>query len=190
MRRVLRDIGQIRVRPRRRALIAVPVALGAAVVLAACGSGSATGDGEEAAALTPGPDAADAACTDLLDRLPATVLSLARDTGEQPRGIARWGDPAISLSCGATPTGPTTDECIEVDDVSWVFTESDDSYNFLTYGRDPAVLVRVPSSVERSSATGALADLNDAVAELDTTERRCYDVTDTVPGSSATTATN
>ncbi|GAB6897545.1 DUF3515 family protein [Kineosporia succinea] len=182
MRLVLPDIARLGVRPPRRALIAVPVTLGTIVALAGCGSGSSSGD-TAVPALTSGPDASSAACTDLADRLPEKVLSRARNPAQEPTGIATWGDPAISLSCGATPTGPTTDECIDINDVAWVFRESASAYTFLTYGRDPAVQVQVPSSIERSTATGALVDLEEAVRPLETTERRCYDVTDPVPSS-------
>ena len=182
MRPVPRDIAQIRVRPRRRALIAVTVTLGA---LAGCSTGSATQ--AEVPAITPGPDATSPACTELLERLPATVLSKARITAREPAGTARWGtddgDDAILLSCGAPPTGPTTDQCIEVNDVSWVFREAGGGYSFLTYGRDPAVQVLVPGSVERTQATAALVDLNDAVDPLEKTERRCYDLADTAPSA-------
>ncbi|GAA3595786.1 DUF3515 domain-containing protein [Kineosporia mesophila] len=186
MRQVLRDIGQNRVRPRRRALIAVPVALGATATLmamTACGSGSSSGNAD-VPALTPGPDAAVAACTELMDRLPGTVLSLARNSAQEPTGIATWGNPAISLTCGATPTGPSTDECIDINDVNWVFSESSAGYTFLTYGRDPAVQVWVPASVERSSATSALVDLEKAVKPLRTTERQCSDLADSAPSTS------
>lgn len=182
MRQVLRDSAQIRVRPRCRALIAVPVLLGA---LAGCSSGSAAG--ESTAAATRGPDADSAQCADLVGRVPATVLSQNRITGqEDPVNIAAWGvegqDP-ILLNCGVAPLGPTTDECIEVNDVAWVFREAAGGYLFTTYGRDPAVTVTVPSSVPRTEATGALVDLNDAVAPLEQTERKCYDLADTMPSA-------
>ena len=185
MRQLLGDSGQLRVRPRCRALIAVPVALGA---LAGCGSGSA-GENEPAgaAAVTQGPDASSPECTDLISRLPGTVLSRNRVTGaEHPANVAAWGaeDDPILLNCGVTPTGPTTDECIEVNDVSWVFRENAEGYTFLTYGRDPAVTVTVPVSVDRTQAPSALVELNDAVAPLEQTERRCYDLADTVPSAS------
>lgn len=187
MRRVLRDLGLIRVRPRRRALIAVPVALGTVLTATGCTSGSADGAADTLSA-TPGPDADSAACSRLLENLPDTVLSRQRNTADLATGLASWGDPAIWLSCGATPTGPTTDECIEVDDVAWVFQETSQAFTFLTYGRDPAVLVTVPASVERTEVTGALVDLNDAVDQLDTTQRRCYDITDTAVSDAASTA--
>lgn len=174
--------GKIRVRPRRRALIAVPAALGTLLTVAGCTAGSA-GSSEAASTPTSGPDADSTACSTLLSALPDTVLSRTRNN-DAGAGLASWGDPAIWLSCGATPTGPTTDECIEVDDVAWVFRETSQAFTFLTYGRDPAVLVTVPTSVERTQVTGALVDLNDAVNQLDTTEHRCYDVSDTTAGSS------
>jgi hypothetical protein len=168
----------IRVRPRRRALMAVPVVLAA---LAGCSSAAGNGSQE----LTPGPNASEAACTKLMTRLPATVLSRTRNTAQEPLGIATWGDPAIELSCGATPTGPTPDHAFAVNEVCWVITESTSSYTFLTYGRDPAVLVRVPTSIERTEATSALVDLDKAVSALKQSQHRCLDLDDTAPTPTA-----
>ncbi len=168
----------VRVRPRRRALIAVPMAL---LALAGCSSSSDAGTGK----LTAGPNASDAACTTLLDHLPKTVLSKARNTAQEPQGIATWGDPAISMTCGAAATGPTPDKAFAVNNVCWVITDDTKSYTFLTYGRTPAVQVRVPSSVERSQATGALVDLDKAVSALKQTQNRCLDLDDTAPTPTA-----
>ncbi len=111
MRQVRAVPPMIRVRPRRRALIAVPVALLTLLTLAGCSSADSGGSSEK---LTAGPNASDAACTSLMTRLPKTVLSKARNPAQEPAGIATWGDPAIELSCGAAPTGPTGDEAFEV----------------------------------------------------------------------------
>ena len=178
MRQASGVLPKIRVRPRRRALIAVPVAL---LTLAGCSSSSDGGTEK----LTAGPDASNAACTKLMTRLPKTVLSKARNTAQEPKGVATWGTPAISLTCGAAPTGPTPDKAFAVNNVCWVITDDTTSYMFLTYGRDPAVQVRVPSSVERSQATGALVDLDEAVSSLKLTKNRCLDLDDTAPTPTA-----
>ncbi|GAB3253354.1 DUF3515 family protein [Kineosporia babensis] len=184
MRQVLGDSGQIRVRPRRRALIAVPVALAAALALTACGGNDDDPADEPAEAFfTLTEEAKSAECADLLEQLPETVLGRSR-TAQDSVGMATWGDPPIYLACGATPTGPTTDACIDVNDVAWVFSETPEHYRFLTYGRTPAVEVQVPTSVERTQATGALVDLSEAVAPLEQTERRCYDAADSAPSAS------
>jgi hypothetical protein len=158
--------------------MAVPVVLAA---LAGCSPASSNGSQE----LTPGPNASDAACTKLMTRLPATVLSRTRNTAQEPLGIATWGNPAIELSCGAAASGPTADQAFTVNDVCWVITESTSSYTFLTYGRDPAVMVQVPISVERTEATSALVDLDKAVSALKQGQHRCLDLDDTAPTPTA-----
>jgi hypothetical protein len=131
------------------------LALTLAVGLAGCGA-----DEPE-----PGPDAGTAACTALLGRLPDRVLNRQR-TALDVAGAAAWGDPAIVLRCGVTPTGPTSDPCNEYDGIGWVFTETDDVYRFLTYGRVPAVEVTVPTSIDRSTVSGGLIDLAKAVKPI------------------------
>jgi hypothetical protein len=132
-------------------------------VLAGCGSG----DEVKAA-----PGAKAPACSALSSRLPAKVLDRARGT-LKVTGAAEWGDPAIVLRCGVTAPGPTTDPCLEVDGLGWVFTETRSSFRFVSYGRDPAVELTVPTSVDRTTASGALADLADAVRPIPTTTK-CY----------------
>lgn len=125
-------------------------------VLAGCGSPSPQ----------PGPNAGTAACTALVGRLPPRVLDRPR-TELDVAGAAAWGDPAIVLRCGVPPTGPTTDPCLEISGLDWTFTETDEAYRFVTYGRTPAVEVTLPTSIDRTLASGALVDLADAVSPLE-----------------------
>ncbi len=78
---------------------------------------------------------------------------------------AAWGSPAVVLRCGVwEPAGlGDTSQLIEVDGVDWFLVERPATYVFTTVGRRPFVQVRVPSSVDRSSATGPLVDLAKAV---------------------------
>jgi Protein of unknown function (DUF3515) len=128
-------------------------------LLAGCGSD-----------LKPGPDAAAPACGALIKRLPDRVLNRSR-TKLDVAGAAGWGDPAIVLRCGVPATGPTADPCVEYDGLDWVFTETKGTFRFLSYGRNPAIEVRVPASVGRSAAPDALIDLADAVRPIPTTTR-------------------
>jgi uncharacterized protein DUF3515 len=125
------------------------------LVVAGCGSD----------APQPGPDAGAPACTALLKRLPAQVLDRQR-TDLDVAGAAAWGDPPIVLRCGVPPTGPTTDRCLEVGGLDWTFTETKDAFQFVTYGRTPAVEVRLPTSIDRTSAPGALVDLAASVSAI------------------------
>ena len=128
--------------------------------------------------VTAAPSAGDAGCTALLPRLPATLLGRGRTTATVA-GSATWGDPAIVLRCGVTPPGPSADACVEVDDTDWLFTEDQTTLRFTTYGRTPAVELAVPAgSVDRTQASGALAELAAAVRPL-TVSRRCVGLDDT-----------
>jgi hypothetical protein len=118
--------------------------------------------------VEPGPDGASAACTSLLDRLPGTVLDRSRSE-LNVAGAAAWGDPRVVLRCGVPPTGPTSNPCIEADDVDWTLAESGDTLRFTTFGRNPAVEVSVPGSVGRENASGALIDLAAAVRAIPAT---------------------
>jgi len=130
----------------------------AGLVLGLTGCGS---DG----APKPGPDAGTAACTALLQRLPDRVLDRPR-TDLAVAGAAAWGDPAIVLRCGVPPTGPTTDPCSEVNGVDWTFSETKKVFRFVSFGRTPAVELTLPTSIDRTTAPGALVDLADAVKPL------------------------
>jgi hypothetical protein len=140
---------------------AVLPALAGVVLLAGCGGGPD---------LRPGPQAGSAACSDLLGRLPARVLDRPR-AALDVAGAAAWGEPAVVLRCGVPPTGPTSDPCIEVDDVDWTFSQPDRDFRFVTYGRSPAVEVVVPAAVGRQNAPSALIDLTGAVRPLPATAR-------------------
>lgn len=133
----------------------------AALVLAGCAG---------PLAVEAGPDATDPACAGLLAALPRTVAGAqARQTSGT--GTAAWGEPAVLLRCGVTPTGPTSRECVGVEApdgsvVDWVLLASDDSGAILTtYGRRPAVEVEVPAGYGPATLS-VLPDLGPAVAAL------------------------
>jgi hypothetical protein len=134
--------------------------LGLALALTAAGCSS----------LEPGPQAGTPACSALLKRLPAQVLDRER-TDLDVAGAAAWGDPAIVLRCGVEPTGPTDAPCLDIDGLDWTFTEKDDRFQFVTFGRSPAVEVRVPTSINRTTASSALVDLSAAVKPLPASSR-------------------
>jgi hypothetical protein len=143
-----------------KALLAMTAAL---AVLAGCGSSGST-------AVAPAPDAAQPACAQLTGRLPDRVLDKSRNQ-LAVTGAASWGDPAIVLRCGVRPAGPTSDPCLEADGLDWVFTETKDQFRFVTFGRTPAVEVQIPSTVDRTAASGALVDLADAVRPLKSSKK-------------------
>jgi hypothetical protein len=115
---------------------------------------------------------ADPACASMADRLPTLLLHQRRaPTSTSSPAVAAWGDPAIIWRCGVTPPGPTTNDCITVDGIDWVVDPLDDGTGFVTYGRDPAVQVLVPTAY--APETFALPALAAAVGTEPQNEHRC-----------------
>jgi hypothetical protein len=138
------------------------IALAAALVLVSCSS-------------APGPAAraGDPACGRALAAAPATVLGKGR-TPLGVRGTMGWGDPQIILRCGLPGLEPTTNTCLDVDGQGWVIADADaDPVVFTLYGHDPTVDVSVPGSYGKSSASGALVDLEPVARALPTNGRSC-----------------
>jgi hypothetical protein len=128
-------------------------------------------------ALQPAPDATNTACAQVVVGLPDTVAGLdQRKTDAQ--GTSAWGDPtAIRLWCGVSVPPPTAEfPCYSVEGVDWLLddTEAPD-YVFTTYGRDPAVELRVDSDL--ASGSDALKDLAFAVS-VSPKERECVGAED------------
>jgi hypothetical protein len=132
------------------------------VVLPGC-----TGGGD---ALEAAPAGGRAECAGVVDRLPERLLDEARVSVEAA-GVAAWGDPAIVLRCGVPVPGPTSDPCLTVDDVDWLYRDDDGDARFVSYGRDPAVEVTVPEGYGTQNAPAVLPDLAAAVTTIRTTKR-------------------
>lgn len=130
--------------------------------------------------MTPAEDANDPACADLIVRLPDEVAGLAkRTTNAQATGA--WGDPVgVQLVCGETPSGPTTDPCLNVSGIDWIVDGAQAPlYRVEAYGRTPGLVLYIDT--ERASSTDALLGLS-PIAKLLPQERECTSVTDTVDG--------
>ncbi len=135
-------------------------------VLLAAGSVAVGGCSSAASVAVPPPVGPGAGCGALHRALPDDVGGRStRDVTPASRRTAAWGSPALVLRCGvAKPAGlGATSQLIEVDGVDWFLVERPAAYVFTTVGRSAYVEVRVPSSVDRSSATGPLVDLGQAV---------------------------
>lgn len=129
------------------------------------------------------PDADDPACATLVLALPQRLAGLPglRTTSQ---ATAAWGEArsAVVLRCGVEPPGPTTDQCVTADDgttsVDWVAVpgpagpDGSSPWTFTTYGRVPAVEVRVPAAVTATRSTSFLLELGPAIATVEAT-RRC-----------------
>ncbi len=126
----------------------------------------------------PGPYATDPLCAQVVLSLPKTVLGQDR-AKITAQTTAAWGKPgaAIVLTCGVEPPIPTTKDCQSITTpvfgtpvvFDWISTEDDAGWTFTSYGRDPAVMVQVPHSLESTQPTGALVDIAGSVAYVEAT---------------------
>ncbi|WP_449277528.1 DUF3515 family protein [Leucobacter sp. GX24907] len=158
-----------RIRSVRRVVPALLGAFGLAASLTAC-AGTVPMEAAE--------DANDPACADVIVRLPQSVAGFdKRETNAQSTGA--WGDPAgVLLRCGIEPSGPTTDDCVNVNGVDWIIDRSNPPlYRFEAYGRSPGLEVIVDS--ELASGTEATVDLGE-IAKLLPQERQCTSLAETL----------
>lgn len=121
----------------RRSLAAAPLVL--VLGLAGCAS---------TVSLPAADDANNPVCADLTVRLPDAFGDLERRwTDAQATGA--WGDPtAVILSCGVTPPGPTTLQCVTFEGVDWIVDTSDlPMQRITTYGREPATELYIDTEV-------------------------------------------
>ena len=129
------------------------------IVLAGCSPGATP-----VPVPSPAPEVA-AACTQLVQALPAKVLDLKRrkTTPESPLTTA-YGDPPIEITCGVAPPAGMAEaqsQCFEVNGVGWFAKQVQNGYIFTTIGRSLYVEVAVPSKY--SPEANALTDVSDAI---------------------------
>ena len=149
-------------------LASAAVLLGGVTLLAGC-----AGD----VPMESTANANDPACANVIVRLPSTVADLERRT-TNAQSTGAWGDPAsVLLYCGGETSGPTTDTCVNVNEVDWIIDDSRAPlYRFEAYGREPGLSVVVDS--EKVSGTAAVIDLS-AVAKQLPQVRQCTSLDDT-----------
>ncbi|WP_022881122.1 DUF3515 family protein [Gryllotalpicola ginsengisoli] len=153
----------------RRLLPAAAAAVAFTAALAGC---------TPTVAMTAAKDANNPKCANVIVRLPDTVDGKKRDwTNAQSTGA--WGDPVVvQLRCGVTPLGPTTKQCVTVNDIDWVLLNDPDDkvLSYVTYGRTPAVEVDIQHGSGGASDAAVLPDLADAVAEIpQSAQHSCVD---------------
>lgn len=153
--------------PARRAL---PLAAAALVTLTACAP---------TVAVDVAPYATDPVCASVVLALPQELSADLPRLETDAQATTAWGraDAAVVLRCGVEPLGPTTDRCQSVSTpngptIDWVVVEEDGDWRFTTYGRVPAVEVRVPAAVTEFSSTSFVDLLGPAVAQT-AQERSC-----------------
>jgi hypothetical protein len=160
-------------RPTRRALLGVAAA---ATLLAGCAS---------AVPVEVAPHATDPVCASVVLATPDSLGDGLDRHDTTSQATTAWGDPAhaVVLRCGVEPLGPTTEHCVTVATpggatVDWVAVaddpehQDDSAWTFTTYGREPAVEVRVPAEVAQERSTAFIDALGPAV-DRTTKTRAC-----------------
>lgn len=116
--------------------------------------------------VRPAPRADAPECARIAEGYPSGLGGQRRATVSMA-GVAVWGDGAVTLRCGLNPPEPTIEACIDIDDVDWVWrgaTSRGGSKVLVTYGRDPAVEVRISDRV--GAIDEVLVELSRAVKPI------------------------
>lgn len=128
--------------------------------------------------ITAAPGAKAPACATALAAAPETVA----DKGRTPLpvdGALSWGEPAIVLRCGLPAPVPTTKPCLSVNGIDWIVETDSGPFVFVSYGRSPAVELRVPAGYRREAAVAAVTDVGPVAAALPADGRACVGADDT-----------
>lgn len=155
--------------PRRPALAAV-----AAVPVLALAAGCAP-----TVPVHVAPYATDPVCASIVLASPPSLADGLDRVATDAQATTAWGEPgaAVVLRCGVEPLGPTTDRCQSVETpngptIDWVVVEDDGDWTFTTYGRVPALELRVPEEVATTRST-SFVDLLGPAAAMARQERSC-----------------
>ncbi|WP_418276435.1 DUF3515 family protein [Isoptericola jiangsuensis] len=123
-----------------------------------------------------GENAADPACAPVMLALPDVVAGDLDKVDTNAQATAAWGESgaAVTLRCGVAQPGPSPDcQRIEAPDgtIDWIVASSEDgTWQFTTYGRDPAIQVTVPPTITADHSTSFITDLTGAVQLVPATQ--------------------
>jgi len=178
---------------RAAALIALPAALLAGVVvyqvLAGRAGGAGDGTAERGAGVAPTsarpqsttpvdvparplPDRVAAVCRALAIRLPDRLGDLPRrPVTAGPDQNAAYGDPPVTLACGGpAPSAPPGAQYLEINKVCWYYERGPDGSRWSLAGHEVPVVVMVPAQYTGQYLVDLATPVTAAVAR---TGRRC-----------------
>lgn len=153
----------------RRARVAVPI-LAVSLIVSAC---------TPVISVPAGQDAAEPVCADVVLSLPDVVLDQERSKTTS-QATAAWGEAgaAVTFICGVAQPDPASEDCQSItldiyneqETFDWIMSNSESGFTFVSYGREPAMMVQVPSSLNATQPTAALLDVANAVAKIPATK--------------------
>lgn len=125
-----------------------------------------------------GKYATEPVCADVVLTLPDLVLDQER-VKTSSQATAAWGEAgkAITFTCGVESPDPTTEDCQSIttnvygkeETFDWIMIAGESGFTFVSYGREPAMMVQVPNSLNAPQPTAALLDVANAVAKIEAT---------------------
>jgi len=152
---------------RRTRGVVVSLALVGTTALTGCSSGGSPGGSAVQVDVPPLPAAAAGTCRALVADLPER---LARQTarpvtpGDAP--AAAWGDPAITLTCGADVPREFNrfSSCVQANGVGWFVPQAQQQdqsadVTWTAVGYRPVVTVHVPAGYRPEGAAAVIAEL-------------------------------
>ena len=126
--------------------------------------------------MVAAPAANDPLCAEVMVRLPEALENASGPRQDRvwtdAQATGAWGTPtSVTLRCGVEPPGPSTLRCVTFQNVDWLVDPQEGTrlVRLVTYGRTPAVEVRVDSS--KISPDGVLDTLGPKLMKLPSTAR-------------------
>lgn len=126
-----------------------------------------------------GVEATAPVCADAVLALPDTVLDQER-AKTTSQATAAWGEAgaAVTFICGVNQPDPTSEDCQSItldvygreETFDWIVDSTDSGFTFTSYGREPAMMVQVPATLDTPQPTAALLDVASGVAKIPATK--------------------
>jgi Protein of unknown function (DUF3515) len=107
-------------------------------------------------------------CRALLAKLPDHLGPLARrPVTAGPEQNAAYGDPAVTVACGASgPPPPAGAQFFAINGVCWYAEDGPDARTWVLQGREVPVVVRVPPAYTAQDLVDLAKPIRDAIPEV------------------------
>lgn len=127
--------------------------------------------------VEPAPYAADPGCAPVMLGIPDEVGGLSREQTSSQATAAYGDEPRIIVRCGVEVPGPTSDRCVAIEtpaaSADWVVVEHDDVWRAVSFGRNPAMEVVIPTIRADQAMGEILAVFSPSAALAERTGLEC-----------------